>query len=97
MNILEGEIKGITLKIIWTVGVAYSSILISVLGIYFSSKNNFERLREQMKVESISREHNMEWINQQTKQLRLKQEIMQNDLNLQRIEIERIKTHLQIN
>lgn len=97
MNILEGEIKGITLKIIWTVGVAYSTILMSVVGIYFSSKNNFERLGEQIKIESVSQGRNNAWIDRETKQLGLKQGLMENQLNLQRIEIERIKTHLQIN
>ena len=95
-ELLNREIKGVTAKLVWSVLAGYTTILISVLGIYFTSKHNFDKLTEQIRAQSVTDEQKSEWIRKEVRQLEIKQSALENKVNLQQIEIEKIKTQLNI-
>ena len=95
-DIINKEIRGVTMKVLWAFLIGYTSILLSVVGIYFTSKNNFELLTEQINSDKITKEFIGTLTERSINQITIQQASQQNQISLQRIEIERIKVKLNI-
>ena len=95
-DIVTKEIRGITGKVLWGFMIGYTTILLSVVGLYYTTKNNFELLTEQINSDKITKEFINTLTDRSINQISIKQEAQQNEISLQKIEIERIKVKLNI-
>lgn len=96
-ELLNKEIRGVTGKLIWGFVAGYTSILLSIAAIYFSTVNNFKDLQQQLKMTAENQGQKTEWIHKEMQQLEIRHNSLRNQVNLQQIEIERIKTKLNLN
>ena len=95
-DIVTKEIRGITGKVLWGFMIGYTTILLSVVGLYFTSTNNFDLLAEQINSDKMTKEFISTLTDRSINQITIQQESQQNQISLQRIEIERIKVKLNI-
>ena len=95
-DIANKEIRGITAKILWVFMIGYTTILLSVVGIYFTTKNNFELLTEQINSDKITKEFISTLTERSIDQITIQQALQQDQISIQKIDIERIKVKLNI-